>query len=245
MEATTQPLPAGYRQRIGRDGFALVRNVLGSRDIARLIQSLESVSPGAAVRQRRNVYGIRNLLEVCPAIRSLAKDRWVRTLIEPILGPRCFAVRGLLFNKTPDANWNLGWHQDSVIAVRERKSAPGFGAWSLKAGVHQVQPTAEVLSGMLALRLHLDDCGPDDGPLRVLPGTHDQGWLDDRQESLIRTRRPVVCEARAGDVLVMRPMLLHASRPARSPDNRRVVHIEFAAEDLPFGLHWDQRIGPE
>ncbi|WP_338868624.1 phytanoyl-CoA dioxygenase family protein [Myxococcus stipitatus] len=92
---------------------------------------------------------------------------------------------------------------------------------------------------MLALRIHLDDCGEENGPVRVLPGTHLQGRLteadiDDRKSRIA----PVTCLARRGDVLAFHPLLLHASSPATRPGHRRVLHLEFAAATLPGGLEW-------
>jgi ectoine hydroxylase-related dioxygenase (phytanoyl-CoA dioxygenase family) len=56
---------------------------------------------------------------------------------------------------------------------------------------------------------------------------------------LAREIPEVICCLNAGDALVMRPLLLHASSPARKPDHRRVIHLEFApANLLPAGLSW-------
>jgi ectoine hydroxylase-related dioxygenase (phytanoyl-CoA dioxygenase family) len=126
-----------------------------------------------------------------------------------------------------------------MIPVAERKNVPGFGPWSIKAGVVHVKPPAAVLAGMLALRVHLDDCGMDNGPLRVLPGSHRHGFLSSAEvREWIATREPVTCIARRGDVLAMRPLLLHASSPAEVPAHRRVLHIEYSAQPLPSPLRW-------
>jgi ectoine hydroxylase-related dioxygenase (phytanoyl-CoA dioxygenase family) len=163
----------------------------------------------------------------------------IRSLVETILGVAAVPVRALMFDKVPGANWNLGWHQDVVIPVAHRKETPGFSGWSVKRGVPHVRPPASVLERMLALRIHLDDCGPDNGPLRVIPGSHRFGLLDSSGiRRLIANCKPVVCEAHRGSVLAMRPLLLHASSPAASPTHRRVIHLEFAADTLPGGLEW-------
>ena len=86
-------------------------------------------------------------------------------------------VRAILFDKTPSANWKVVWHQDLTIAVRERGVVSGFGPWSEKEGVVHVQPPIELLERMLAVRVHLDDCGADNGPVRVLPASHRVGRL--------------------------------------------------------------------
>jgi ectoine hydroxylase-related dioxygenase (phytanoyl-CoA dioxygenase family) len=109
----------------------------------------------------------------------------------------------------------------------------------VKDGVAHVQPPVEVLEQMLALRLHLDDCGPANGPLQVIPGSHKSGRLNARQISEWRDRQPAkICSVSRGGALLMRPLLLHASSPATEPKHRRVLHLEFAAEPLPCGLQW-------
>jgi ectoine hydroxylase-related dioxygenase (phytanoyl-CoA dioxygenase family) len=156
-----------------------------------------------------------------------------------MLGTKARVVRGLLFDKTPDANWKVAWHQDLSIAVRQRIEVPGFGPWSNKAGVTHVQPPVAVLENMITVRLHLDDCGPENGPLRVLPGSHSAGVLAPASiGQWTRDVAPVDCHVAAGGAVVMRPLLLHASSTANCPGHRRVVHLEFASGPLPGGLEW-------
>jgi ectoine hydroxylase-related dioxygenase (phytanoyl-CoA dioxygenase family) len=159
------------------------------------------------------------------------------------LGSRAFAVRGLIFDKTPLANWKVTWHQDVTIAVTDRRELEGWGPWSQKAGTWQVRPPAKVLESMLALRLHLDDSTADNGPLRVLPGSHRAGRLSDAAVSaLSHSGTPRDCLVQSGGVLLMRPLLLHASAPATVPGHRRVLHIEYAASALPAGLVWAEQL---
>jgi ectoine hydroxylase-related dioxygenase (phytanoyl-CoA dioxygenase family) len=148
-------------------------------------------------------------------------------------------VKATLFDKTSAANWKVPWHQDLTISVRERRHAPGFGPWSIKDGVVHVQPPPTVLESMIALRLHLDDTPSSNGALRVLPGSHLFGRLEDEALSaLVATRSAIVCAANAGQVLLMRPLILHASSRSETPRHRRVLHVEYASERLPHGLEW-------
>ena len=227
-------------ERVRRDGFAVVAGVLDERALSAFEESLEAVGSGEGVLQRGGVYAIRNLLEVLPAARELAREASVRALVEPVLGADCFPVRGVLFDKTPAAPWKVAWHQDLTVAVRERVEAEGFGAWSIKAGVVHVQPPARVLEGVLAVRLHLDDCDESNGPLKVLPGSHLSGRLGaDEIARLRESVRPVTCLVPRGGAVLMRPLLLHSSPAPRLPRRRRVVHLEFAAAPLPYGLDWN------
>jgi ectoine hydroxylase-related dioxygenase (phytanoyl-CoA dioxygenase family) len=134
------------------------------------------------------------------------------------------------------------WHQDLTIAVRERRCAVGFGAWSEKQGVVHVQPPISVLERMLAMRVHLDECPAESGPLRVLPGSHREGRLDAAAIERWKTQvSEIQCVAGKGDMILMRPLLLHASSTARAANRRRVLHLEFAADDLPCDLDWFER----
>jgi ectoine hydroxylase-related dioxygenase (phytanoyl-CoA dioxygenase family) len=229
----------GLSERVRREGFAVVGRVLDEGALSSLEQSLEAVGSGAGVLRRGGVYAIRNLFEALPAARELARYRAVRALVEPVLGVDAFPVRGVLFDKTPAAPWKVAWHQDLTIAVRERLDVEGFGPWSVKAGVTHVQPPARVLEGVLAVRLHLDDCDESNGPLRVLPGSHLSGRLS--ADDIARRREetePVTCVVPRGGAVLMRPLLLHSSPAPRLPRRRRVVHLEFAAAPLPHGLEW-------
>ncbi len=218
-----------------QNGFAIVPGVLTPDTVTELIAAVSGV-------QGRGP-GVRNLLSI-PAVSELACSSAVRALVTPVLGPRCFAVRGILFDKTPDANWNVVWHQDLSIAVGERRDVPDFGPWSKKGGVTHVQPPPSVLERMLTVRLHLDECDERNGPLRVLPGSHAAGRLDADAIARWRENTPeIVCPVPAGGALLMRPLLLHASSDAQTPAHRRVLHLEYAAEELPDGLQWNERVG--
>lgn len=215
--------------QIAENGHAIVPSCLDAPTVCELSDFLDA---GHA--------GVRNLLDV-PAIRRLASSSAVRSLMEPVLGSNCFAVRGILFNKGDGANWKVAWHQDCVIAVAQRKEVPGWGPWSINAGVQHVRPSSELMSRMLAVRLHLDDCGIDNGPLRVVPGSHTRGFLSDTQIQNWPKDNAVACTARRGDAILMRPLLLHGSSAAKTLNCRRVLHLEFATDELPAGINWRDR----
>ncbi|MDX1934606.1 MAG: phytanoyl-CoA dioxygenase family protein [Capsulimonadales bacterium] len=131
-----------------------------------------------------------------------------------------------------------------MIPILDRRTVPGFWPWSDKGGVAHVQPPAAILERMVAFRLHLDDCPAESGPLRVIPGSHRLGILSD--EGIARARETMAEQtitAEKGDGLLMRPLLLHASSAVAGPaEHRRVLHIEWAVDDLPGGLEWHSRV---
>lgn len=220
--------------RFNESGFEVCRSAVDGRTTA----ELRGVCGVLAMGERSRA-GVRDLLSRDSRLADIARSDAVRRLVEPILGRSAFVTRSMLFDKTPDANWDVVWHQDITIAVRERQETPGFGPWSVKAGVPHVQPPACVLEGMVTVRLHLDNCSEDNGPLLVIPGSHRAGVLSEKQIEAARCEEnKVACCVPAGGALVMRPLILHASRKANAPAHRRVIHLEFAALPLPGGLEW-------
>ena len=172
---TTDQVPdrAAIAGAMSRDGYAIVP---GAVDGAAIDALLAAVAPVAdAVAGARG--GVRHLLRDVPAVQRLSASPAVRGVAEAALGPGAFAVRGILFDKTPGANWKVVWHQDLTIAVAERRAVPGFGPWTAKDGVPHVQPPPALLERMAAVRVHLDDCTEANGPVRVLPGSHRAGRL--------------------------------------------------------------------
>ncbi len=114
------------------------------------------------------------------------------------------------FDKSATANWFVPWHQDRAEDGRERDVA--------------------ALEHTLALRIHLDDCDETNGPLEVVPGSHVHGRLEASAiAGIVATTPTLVCLAARGDIVAIRPLLLHRSQRAQRPAARRVVHIEYAA----------------
>jgi hypothetical protein len=237
MECVVAEMSIG--NAVETDGFAIFEDVLSRQKVDHLLHALERIGDTGSVRKSGGIFAVRNLLDVSAEVRELADSDAVRVLAEPILGAHFFPVRGILFDKIPDANWKVPWHQDVTIAVRERVEVDGFRPWSMKADVLHVQPPAAILENMLTVRLHLDPCGEENGALRVLPGSHTRGKIPEEEIPALRASLPEeVCAVGLGGALLMRPLLLHASSPARVPGHRRVVHLDFASVALPAGLQW-------
>ena len=224
---------------VAADGFSIVSDVVDLQRINDLLEGLADCSGKDSSRKRRGaVYAIRNLLAT-PVVREIASSDAMCELVGTVLGGSVRVIRGTLFDKTVDANWKVPWHQDLSIAVKERIEVEGFGPWSVKEGVVHVQPPRAVLEAMLTVRLHLDDCGADNAPLRVVSGSHSHGVLRPDQVARFAALGPVTtCEVSRGGAVLMRPLILHASSPAVLPAHRRVLHLEFTNAGLPGGLDW-------
>ncbi len=185
----------------------------------------------------RSRAGARHLMKH-PIVNRIAHDPRLVTIASRFLGSSAIPFRATLFDKSPDNNWLVVWHQDTALPLRERREVSGWGPWSVKAGITYAHAPAAALSRVMALRLHIDDSGPDNGPLRVLPGTHTRGVMCDAEVAqMARDVRPVDCVSPAGGVVAMRPLLVHASSKAETDRRRRVLHVEYADSlDLGTGL---------
>jgi ectoine hydroxylase-related dioxygenase (phytanoyl-CoA dioxygenase family) len=216
-------------------GFAIVRQVVDDTVVASLAEAVQALLATAG-----RPHGLRNVASMVPEVRDLAGSPRVAAIVRSALGGAGRLVRSVLFDKVPGANWKVPWHQDLTIAVDRRRDVAGFGPWSVKDGIISVQPPPAVLEAMVTVRVHLDDCGPDNGPVRVIEGSHRMGRLAPSQiDHLIAEGVIETCTCAAGDALVMKPLLLQASSPAVAPSHRRVVHLDFAAGGLPHGLEWN------
>jgi hypothetical protein len=210
---------------VDSDGYCLYRGVFTTAEMAQLVAELPDVE-GAG---RRSLLDAHRVLEI-------ARDPRLRVLI----ASEFFAVRALLFDKTAESNWGLRWHQDLSVALRERHETQGFTSWTVKAGVVHALAPPQLLERMVSLRIHLDDCGPDVGPLRVVPRSHLLGRLDDDAVQAQVVDQDT-CVALCGDVLAFKPLLLHASASSASTRHRRVLQLEFSRDELPGRLQWRWR----
>ncbi len=224
-----------------RDGYALLPGVFGPADVAAMTAALEralSANGEPAIRGDEGaVYAARNVLTLWPKSAVVWRREPLAGLLRAVLGPDLGLVRVLYFDKPPGQSWALPWHKDLTVAVRDnRRGGSAFRRPTTKAGVPHVEAPAEVLENMLTVRVHLDDVTLENGPLKVVAGSHRTGKALTLADACVRT----LCCA-AGDVLLMRPLLAHCSNRSH-PDtarHRRILHLEFAARAaLPDGYEW-------
>ncbi|WP_068081835.1 phytanoyl-CoA dioxygenase family protein [Novosphingobium rosa] len=175
-----------------------------------------------------------------PALRPyLAPDGPVGAVANQCMGRDAMPVRAILFDKTAETNWSLAWHQDRTICVRERVETDGFGPWSVKAGLHHVAPPFDLLSRMATLRVHLDDVPATNAPLLIAPGSHRLGKVAVETVAAVAARcGTMACLAAAGDIWAYATPILHASDAASLPARRRVLQVDYSADELPGDLQW-------
>jgi ectoine hydroxylase-related dioxygenase (phytanoyl-CoA dioxygenase family) len=212
-----------WQHSLEEQGFAVVPSVLSTRELIPILVSLADLEPppGRA--------GIRHVLSH-PTVNVVAHTPALMEMAQTVLGSGAVPFRATLFDRMPEGNRLLNWHQDIALPLQQQVETPGWGPWSVKQDVIYANAPASVLEQVLALRLHLDDCTEQNGPLRVIPGTHGLGVLSEEEiERHTTFQDPVECLAARGGVAAMRPLVIHALSRSRSQAPRRVLHIEYAA----------------
>ena len=223
-------------KQLQSQGFCVVHGVIAADEVVALRRALN-------FPQYMTKAGVRHLNQHVPAINALARSEVLKALIIPIIGKQAGLVRALFFNKSDKANWNVGWHQDRTIAVKQRVAAAGFTGWSIKDTIPHVQAPAEILATMLSCRIHLDDANEENGALHVIPGSHQHGNLHSSGlKEQAQANGSVLCTVNRGDVLLMRPLLAHASSKSTVSKPRRVIHLDYASKALPYPLQWWEKV---
>lgn len=218
-------------QVISGQGYGIIAGVL---DASELCEAAAQLSDESIKRSRA---GERHVLSYS-AVRALAADERLLEIARAVLGQNTIPFRATYFDKSPNSNWLVAWHQDTALPFTAKTETAGWGPWSTKDGVLYAHAPAEALEQVLALRVHLDDSTAANGPLRVIPDSHRVGVLsDDEIHKRAHESAAVECTVPAGGVIAMRPLAIHASSKSESELQRRVLHIEYAARiDIAKGL---------
>ena len=215
------------------DGIEVRRAVLTSQEID-AIKAEVSVDHETLRRT-----GIRSLEKKFSSIARVAANPTVLSIARSLLGAAPSLVRALFFDKTPERNWFVAWHQDRTVTLNRRAEIAEWGPWTRKDGVHHVQPPRAVLDHMVTIRLHVDSADEESGCLHVIPGSHRIGILTpDEIGRTVAESVPLACAVEAGDAVAMHPLVVHSSAKSRRSAHRRVVHLEYSSYELPLDVAW-------
>lgn len=209
---------------LDRDGFQLVPSCFTDTDCDEFCHQLVHVQSA----------GTRNLLlqDWC---RTLSDDV-LRRLADFIPGLRSLnAIQCTYFNKSSSVNWLVPFHQDRSVPVTDVDGNLDGVELSVKEGLPYIQADEQLLKTLIACRIHLDPSTNENGPLRVIRGSHKLGILSDQEIDAARRRAPeVTLTAPRGSALLMSPLLIHASAKSTSDMPRRVLQFLFAPPGVSF-----------
>ena len=229
-----------YKEQVEAEGYAIIDHVFSSAQadaIARLIERADASR--SAFRKTADLFAIRQVLKEIPEVHPLVFTASLRAVIRSVFGAGYHVAKSIYFDKPAASNWFVSYHQDLTISVKEKAELAGFGPWTKKQDQYAVQPPQGMLEQNFTIRIHLDDTNADNGALRVVPGSHKKGIY--RPETIDwNTEKERLCPVLKGGVMIMRPLLLHASSRTTNDQRRRVIHIEFSNQALPAPLSYGE-----
>lgn len=230
-----------HHQHILNKGFTIAEGIYTHDEVKSIITAIEQADPSnPAFRKTDDLFAIRQFLKEVPQVLPLLFNGHLKTMISNLFGDGYFAVKSIYFDKPELSNWFVAWHQDLTIVVDKRVEVAGYGPWTVKQNQFGVQPPLDVLQDNFTIRIHLDDADEYNGALKVVPGSHLKGIY--RPDTINwQEETETVCPVKAGGIMIMRPLLLHASNRTTNHKKRRVVHIEFSRTELPEEIEWAEK----
>lgn len=224
-------------------GYEIIAGVFTFEEVQQMIDKLRDFGQqdSPLFRRSNGLFAIRQFLKQFPDLLPLVFNDQLKRIIHDLFGDDYFAVKSIYFDKPGESNWFVAYHQDLTISVDRKADISGYGPWTVKHNQFAVQPPLCTLQDNFTVRIHLDDTDEGNGALRVIPGSHLKEIY--RPETIEWAKeQEVSCDVPAGGVMLMSPLLLHASGRTTNQRQRRVLHIEFSRSELAGGLNWAEKV---
>ncbi|QJD97995.1 phytanoyl-CoA dioxygenase family protein [Mucilaginibacter robiniae] len=229
-----------HTHNIRDNGFTVIPDVFRDHEVNEMVSLIEQADTSdLTFRKTDDLFAIRQFLKQVPEIKTLIFTDMLRQILDALFSFNYFVVKSIYFDKPQKSNWFVAYHQDLTISVDRKVDLPDFGPWTIKQNQFAVQPPLAILKDNFTVRIHLDDTDEGNGALKVIPKSHHKGIY--RPENINwDAEQEVICPVPRGGIMIMRPLLLHASNRTTSNRRRRVIHIEFSKALLPDGLQWSE-----
>lgn len=236
-----KPHPS-LKENLESKGFAIINTIYNKEEINSILQYIaQTDTDKPTFRKTNDLFAIRQFLKELPGIYQLIFTDKLNQLIRENFGEDYFVVKSIYFDKPPQSNWFVSYHQDLTISVNEKVEMAGFGPWTVKQDQFAVQPPLEILENNFTIRIHLDDTDENNGALKIIPRSHKKGIY--RPETIDwSVESECICNVHAGGLMFMRPLLLHSSSRTTNNKSRRVIHIELSNQQLPEPLRWSEKL---
>ncbi len=221
-------------QAYRRDGYLVVDDVLSATQLATLHQVIDTlVQASREVTDHNHIYDlepthsadeprVRRIKEphnVHPAFREIAFSPKIAEILTPLIGTTS-GIRyqtGKLNMKSAGYGSAVEWHQD----------------WAFYPHTND---------DLLAIGLYLDDCGPENGPLMVIPGSHTWPISDHHADGVfcgaidpasagIDFSKAVKLTGKAGSMTIHHVRMVHGSALNTSNRPRRLLLFQYCAVD--------------
>ncbi|MDX6183835.1 phytanoyl-CoA dioxygenase family protein [Flavobacterium sp. Fl-77] len=232
--------------QINAEGFAIINSVYTENEIEKLISLIESVTENnienntknTTFRKSQDLFAIRQFHKELPQTLPFIFNQKLKSIITENFGEGYFITKSIYFDKPEKSNWFVAYHQDLTISVNQKLEVKNFKNWTVKQNQFAVQPPTAILENNFTIRIHLDTTTKDNGALKIINNSHSKGVykVDD-----LAIENETICEVEKGGIMMMKPLLFHASNKTTNNERRRVIHIEFSNQQLPNGLEWSEK----
>ncbi|CAL2104406.1 Phytanoyl-CoA dioxygenase (PhyH) [Tenacibaculum sp. 190130A14a] len=217
-----------HKKALTNQGFSITECIFSNKEIQRLLLLIET---------SEKEYAIRQLVTKKPEIMDVIfSNEKFKKLYNSICDKEYFLSKAIFFNKPSKSNWFVSMHQDLSVSVSRKFKEDGYTNWTKKNGQLGVIPPTEILDKTITFRIHLDKTDETNGALSVIPKTHSKGIIRvDESFDKSSLGNEELCVVEKGGVMLMNPLLLHASSKSVSAYDRRVIHLEFCNQEIPMG----------
>nr|WP_315198648.1 phytanoyl-CoA dioxygenase family protein [uncultured Flavobacterium sp.] len=233
-----------YLNEINSEGFAIINKVYSENEINKIISEIEKITENetanSTFRKSDDLFAIRQFHKEIPETLSFIFNQKLREIIKLNFGENYFITKSIYFDKPEKSNWFVGYHQDLTISVNKKVEIENYQNWTTKQNQFAVQPPKEILKQNFTIRIHIDKTTKENGALKVLNKSHKKGII--RTENIeVEKEMETICEVEKGGIMIMKPLLFHASNKTTNNERRRVIHIEFSNQKLPNELEWSEK----
>jgi ectoine hydroxylase-related dioxygenase (phytanoyl-CoA dioxygenase family) len=227
-----------YKKELINNGFSILDDVYSTSEIEEIIKCIENQKKeGETFLKSTELFAIRQLLNTIPNLKKLLFNKNLIELLSTLFDSTFFLTKAIYFDKPKESNWFVPYHQDISISVNKKLNLKGYKNWTFKKGQYGVQPPNKILEDTITVRVHLDKTDSNNGALKVIPNSHLNGVIRINSNEF-NTNNEQFCEVEKGGIMLMKPLLFHASNRSDNSNKRRVIHLEFNKRDLPDPLEW-------
>jgi ectoine hydroxylase-related dioxygenase (phytanoyl-CoA dioxygenase family) len=221
-----------HKKELNENGFSTIQNCFDDEILIRITNF---------IKQNNFNFSERQLFNRFPELtKIILNSESFRTLFNTVCNENYFLSKAIYFNKPSKSNWFVSYHQDLSISVKNKIDVEGYTSWTNKKGQFGVIPPLNILENTITFRIHLNDADETNGCLKVIAKSHKKGIIRvDNHFDFNKEGEEINCRVQEGGVMLMKPLLLHASQKSTSENDRRVIHLEFCNQEVP--MEWLER----
>jgi hypothetical protein len=110
-----------------QNGFTTLPDIYTISEVNSLVQIIVNTTQNSPnFRQSNDLFAIRNLFSEIPELQNVLWNDKLKILIKDLFGENYFNVKAVYFDKPPQSNWIVAWHQDLTISVSDKVDIEGF-----------------------------------------------------------------------------------------------------------------------